>query len=84
MAAKELAKSVIEALPSNATLDDIIHALHVKAAESCVPAPKTGKELVQALRSSGLVGKWRDREDIGDSRQFARKLRERAQKRYKG
>ena len=46
--------------------------------------PRTGKELVKALRKSGLIGIWRDRADIGDSSEFARTLRERAQKRTRG
>ena len=31
MAAKELAKSVIDALPDEATLEEIIHALYISA-----------------------------------------------------
>jgi hypothetical protein len=34
-----------------------------------------------ALLKSGLIGLWADREDIQDSREFARALRERAQSR---
>jgi hypothetical protein len=33
------------------------------------------------LLASGLVGLWSDRSDIGDSREFARRLREQAQTR---
>jgi hypothetical protein len=33
------------------------------------------------LLDSGLVGLWKDREDIGDSAAYARQLREQAQKR---
>jgi len=33
------------------------------------------------LRNSPLIGMWEDRKDIGDSVEFARKLRERAEKR---
>jgi hypothetical protein len=33
------------------------------------------------LRNSPLIGMWEDRTDIGDSVEFARKLRERAEKR---
>jgi hypothetical protein len=33
------------------------------------------------LLKSGLVGIWKDREDIGDSSEFARKLRARVEKR---
>jgi hypothetical protein len=36
---------------------------------------------VQQLRESGLIGLWRDREDIKDSVTYARKLREQAQQR---
>jgi hypothetical protein len=43
--------------------------------------PKTGRELVQALRANGFIGAWKDRTDIGDSIEFAKALRERAQKR---
>ena len=43
--------------------------------------PRTGKELLEALIANGLVGMWKDRTDIGDSAEFARKLRERAEKR---
>jgi hypothetical protein len=42
---------------------------------------RTGKELVEELRASGLIGIWKDRTDIGDSVEFARLIRERAQKR---
>lgn len=37
--------------------------------------PSTGSELVAAIRRSGLVGMWADRDDIRDSRGFARRLR---------
>ena len=33
------------------------------------------------LRNSPLIGMWEDRTDIGDSVEFARKLRERAERR---
>ena len=33
------------------------------------------------LRNSPIIGMWADRTDIGDSVEFARKLRERAEKR---
>lgn len=53
----------------------------VPIVEGSVAKPRTGRELLQALRASGLVGMWGDRQDIGDSSDFARKLRERAQQR---
>lgn len=43
--------------------------------------PSTGPELVDAIRKSGLIGMWADRDDIRDSGKFARKLREKASKR---
>lgn len=43
--------------------------------------PATGKELVAALRASGVIGRWKDRTDIGDSTEFARRLRRRAEER---
>ncbi len=36
------------------------------------------------LLGSGLVGLWSDRDDIGDTREFARRLREQAQTRRRG
>ena len=50
------------------------------------PAPETEKRPLTAadLLASGLVGLWADRTDIGDSREFARRLREQAQMRSRG
>lgn len=47
------------------------------------PAPAEKKRAMTAydLLHSGLVGMWADRIDIGDSRDFARRLREQAQTR---
>ncbi len=36
---------------------------------------------VRQLRESGLIGLWKDRNDIGDSVAYARQLREQAQRR---
>ena len=36
---------------------------------------------VRQLRESGLIGLWKDRDDIGDSVAYARRLREQAQQR---
>ena len=47
------------------------------------PAPQERPPLtVRALMESGLIGMWKDRDDIGDSAEFARKLREQAQRRW--
>lgn len=43
--------------------------------------PTRGAQLVEALREAGVIGAWRDRGDIGDSVEYARELRERAQER---
>jgi len=44
------------------------------------PAPGKKTLLTAAqLLQSGLVGLWADRTDLGDSREFARRLREQAQ-----
>jgi len=56
----------------------------VLALEGAPPKPRTGRDLLAALRSSGLVGMWKDRTDIGDSSEFARTLRESAKKRERG
>jgi hypothetical protein len=50
------------------------------------PAPEAEKRPLTAseLVASGLVGIWSDRSDIGDSREFARRLREQAQTRSRG
>jgi hypothetical protein len=45
------------------------------------PKPGTGAELVAELTASGFIGAWEDRSDIGDSVEFARRLRERAESR---
>jgi hypothetical protein len=44
------------------------------------PAPRS-RLTVRQLRQSGLIGLWKDRDDIQDSAAYARRLREQAQKR---
>jgi len=59
-------------------------AANSAAAPSVVPddgKPRTGKELLDALIAAGVVGMWEDRADIGDSVEFARKLRREAERR---
>jgi hypothetical protein len=36
-----------------------------------------GRELIEVLTANGMIGAWKDRSDIGDPTEFARKLRER-------
>lgn len=45
--------------------------------EQAAPRGITGAELL----NSGLVGIWKDRDDIGDSSEFARKLRAKVESR---
>jgi hypothetical protein len=44
-------------------------------------SPSHPRLTVGHLRKSGLVGLWKDRDDIGDSSAYARQLREQAQQR---
>jgi AcrR family transcriptional regulator len=44
--------------------------------------PRTGKELLEVLEKNGLIGMWADRDDIGDTLEFARKLRKMASTRH--
>ncbi len=45
-------------------------------------APAGARTLTaRRLRRSGLVGMWKNRADIGDSAEFARQMREQAQRR---
>ena len=44
--------------------------------------PRTGKELLEVLKRNGLIGMWADRDDIGDTLEFARKLRKQASTRH--
>jgi hypothetical protein len=43
--------------------------------------PSTAKGLAAAIRRSGLVGMWKNRDDVSDSGRFARKLRTQTSKR---
>jgi hypothetical protein len=40
--------------------------------------PSNGRELLEVLRFMDIVGMWKDRTDIGDSSEFAERLRERS------
>jgi hypothetical protein len=41
------------------------------------PLGGTGQELIEALTANGMIGAWKERTDLGDPAEFARKLRER-------
>ncbi len=47
------------------------------------PKPSNGKMLVEALAKAGLIGMWKNRTDITNSLEFARKLRTEAEVRGK-
>ena len=81
--------------PPNVSESQILEALHKVPAErwgmvlACVTAlqPEPGEcddrpiRTAADLLESGFVGIWADRTDIGDSREFARKLRYEAEHR---
>jgi hypothetical protein len=45
------------------------------------PMPRTGAEAIEYWKRHGVLGAWADREDIGDSVEYARKLRRQAETR---
>lgn len=51
----------------------------IEKSEQQESKPANGKELVEALTKAGLIGMWKDRSDITDSIEFARKLRKEAE-----
>jgi hypothetical protein len=61
---------------------DVVLRLLEALAKASTPTIPERRLLTGAdLLTSGLVGMWADRTDIGDSRDFARQLREKAQRR---
>lgn len=48
----------------------------IEAGRTQEEKPSSGKALLDALREIGVVGMWEDREDIGETVEYARKLRE--------
>ncbi len=59
---------------------DFIAYLKYRASREAGP-PHTRELTARALRESALVGLWEDRQDIGDSLDFARSLRRAAEHR---
>lgn len=47
------------------------------------PTSMTGREFLAILEEAGAIGMWADRDDIGDSVEYARKLRDEAQTRMR-
>ena len=58
-------------------LDELAATARTPPGEPAGPPIRTAADLLQ----SGLVGIWADRSDIGDSREFARRLRYEAEHR---
>ena len=58
--------------------DEVLRAIEALAASQ--PPVVTAAEVAR----SGLIGMWADRDDIGDSREFARRLRREAETRGRG
>ncbi len=46
-----------------------------------MPELKTGADVVAYWKANGLIGDWAEREDIGDSVEYARELRRQAETR---
>lgn len=53
--------------------------LRIESSSMSGRSPMTARKLLH----SGLIGLWKDREDIQDSAEYARRLREQAQRRHK-
>ena len=51
------------------------------AEEAAFKPPMTGAQAAAQLLQSGAFGAWADRQDIGDSAEYARELRRKAQTR---
>ena len=50
-------------------------------ADTTSTKPSTARDLFAEIQESGLIGMWKDRDDIGDGGGFARKLRKQASRR---
>lgn len=68
-----------ETRAESAPEDDMVNDEMVES-----PSSSPDKKVLtgRALLESGLVGLWKDRTDIGDTLEYARKLRKRANKRH--
>jgi len=62
-------------------LEDIEDRALIRSLRDRIAENASGKLTVGDIRRSGLLGMWKDREDIEDSSLYARQLRETAQKR---
>jgi hypothetical protein len=68
-------------VPLSAVLREVLDAWANDQEAQTPPQPGTGAELVAELNASGFIGAWENRTDIGDSVEFARRLRERVESR---
>jgi hypothetical protein len=74
-------RAAAQHVPLSVVLRDVLDRWADEQTVGAEPQPSAGAELVAELKQSGLIGMWADRTDIGDSVDFARRLRERAQTR---
>lgn len=61
--------------------DAELHPANNAAREHTQDRPSSGRALLEALQSEGIIGLWRDRRDITDSATYARALRAAAETR---
>jgi hypothetical protein len=68
-----------EAARRQVTASQIVRELVEEAMVGTEPGMPggTGRELIEELTANGMIGAWKDRTDINDPTEFARKLRER-------
>jgi hypothetical protein len=69
-----------EAARRGLTLGDFALQLLEESAPAAQPLTK-GAQVIAQWEREGVLGIWGDREDIGDSSEYARKLRRRAESR---
>jgi len=75
------ARATARRVPLSAVLREVLDEWANEQEAQTQPQPGTGAELVAELNASGFIGAWEDRTDIGDSVEFARRLRERVESR---
>jgi hypothetical protein len=75
------ARATARRVPLSAVLREVLDEWANQQEAQAQPQPGTGAELVAELNASGFIGAWEDRTDIGDSVEFARRLRERVESR---
>jgi hypothetical protein len=75
------AESQRRRVPLSVVLREVLDRWVDEAEAPAEEQPTAGAQLVEELTASGFIGAWEDRTDIGDSVEFARRLRRRAETR---